>query len=167
MHFDLIDKKLDSFIKYQTVILRTARIDYIILCLIVMILGASIPYFVITEIHHKEITPTIIFALLCIFPGAILIAIFSSFISYLKNKNKEVSFEAGGLICQNKRYSYDSIWFVELLGPYVINLQMRGVVGFRFVLDDVNKNRKILDQIKKIKPDVHIKYHVMGKPFHD
>lgn len=163
MSFDLIDKKLNNFKKYQLTILRTARKDYVILSLVTMILGVSALYFVTTQVHNKPISESTTLAMFCIFPGPIILAVAVSFLSYLKNRDKKVSIEAGSLIYEGKKFGHDSIWFIEILGPYVMNVQMRGMTGFRFVSDEVNRNRMILEEIRKIKPGIQIKHHLMGK----
>lgn len=159
----MIDKRLDTFTKYQAVILKTARVDYLLLSFVTMILGVSVLYFVITQVHHKQITQSTLAALFCIFPGPIILAFFVSFLSYLKNRSLNVTIETGCLIYKDKRYGYDSIRFIELLGPYVINVQMRNLTCLRFVSDDLSRNKTILEKIRKIKPDVHLKRHIMGK----
>ncbi len=164
MSFDLIDKNLNNFKKYQLTLLRTARKDYLILSLVTMILGVSALYIVITQVHNKPISESIMLGMFCIFPGPIILAVAISFLCYLKNRDKKVSIEAGSLIYEGKKFAHDSIWLIEVLGPYVINVQMRGMKGFRFVSEELDRNKKIIEEIRKIKPGIQIKHHLMGYP---
>ena len=132
MDFDLIDKKLDSFVKYQRAIISSTRSDYVLLSLLVMVLALGTVIFFITNVHHRDISKTDTLPLTLIFPGPILIGLITSFVAYSKNKNRSVCFNDSHLEFKGKIFDHESIWFVEILGPNVLNIQMRGITGFRF-----------------------------------